>query len=297
MSEPSATKSFAQRCQKRNYTTSGTWMARRIARPAALYVTRIVAPLGLSANGATLIAWTSAVAAALAFAWGAPSAWFVAAVLFQNWYLWDHVDGQLARLRGTVSLEGAQLDFLMHHTVNLLIPLGVGYGCFIASEQSIWLGAGTAWALAMLLIPLRHDTAYRAMFCRLQHLEGTLTARGLGDERPAPEGIRSGGLVRRLARVPRKVNEIHVVMNLLTVLAVLSFAVGDATLLTGRVYLAAMAPVGAAVAAWSIARDLVLRETEREWERHFHPPEGHVVRFRDGMWRVEPVDPEKERAA
>ena len=297
MSDRFRKQAFAARCQKRNYRTSGTWMARWVARPAALHVTRLIAPTGISANTATLIAWSFGVAAAAVFAWGTPAACLIAAVLFQAWYLWDHVDGQLARLRGTVRLEGAQLDFLMHHTVNLLIPLGVGYGCFAASGQTLWLGAGTVWALAMLLIPLRHDTAYRAMIWRLQHLDGTLTVRGLADGEVVSKTGPSNGLIRRLTQIPRKACEIHVVMNVLSLLAIISFIAGDRTLIVGRIHLALAAATGAAVAAWSIAKGQVRGETEEEFSRYFHLPQGHTLQFREGLWRVEPVTWKEERAA
>ncbi len=299
MSEPLSLESLAGRCQKRNHATVGNWMARRISRPAALRVTRVLAPLGVGANMATMIAWMFAVAAAGAFAWGTPAAWLVAVVLFQAWYLWDHVDGQLARLRGTVSLEGAQLDYLMHHTVNLLIPLGVGYGCFAASGQTCWLGVATAWAVAMLVIPLRYDTAYRAIIGRLQHLEGTLTVSGRGVGETSDEGPSDGArqaLLGRLARVPRKANEVHVVMNALTAIAVLSFLLGDAGLTLARGYLAVMAAGGLAVAAWSILRGHLRREAEAEFGRYFQVPRGHILRFRDGLWRVEPAGGEEGEA-
>ena len=71
---------------------------------------------------------------------GLACGWIVAAGLLQLWYLLDHVDGQLARLRGTASLDGVQLDFLMHHTVNLLVPLGaVGdWPCVAWSRCGFW---------------------------------------------------------------------------------------------------------------------------------------------------------------
>ena len=116
----------------------------------ALRVTRVVAPWGVSANMATLAAWGCGVAAAAAFGWG--TVWRVARRrrLLQLWYLLDHVDGQLARLRGTASLDGVQLDYLMHHTVNLLVPLGVGFGLFARGREPLWLLAGLVWGVSLL---------------------------------------------------------------------------------------------------------------------------------------------------
>ncbi len=43
-------------CQKPNFRTHGNWVARRVARPLALYVTRWLLPLGVRAHWVTLVA-------------------------------------------------------------------------------------------------------------------------------------------------------------------------------------------------------------------------------------------------
>ena len=48
----------------------------------------------------------------------------------------DHVDGQVARWRGTVSLDGVYLDYLMHHLVNLALGFALGYGLCLRLGQS-----------------------------------------------------------------------------------------------------------------------------------------------------------------
>jgi len=230
-------------------------MARRVSRPAALRVTWLVAPWGVSANAATLSAWAAGMAAAAAFAWGTPGGWLLGAALLQLWYLLDHVDGQLARLRGTASLDGVQLDYLMHHTINLLVPLGVGAGLFVRSLQPAWFLAGLVWALGSLLITLHHDARYKAFAKRLKRLRGRLEVEGGGGARPGcqpPLPRRPGRLLVYLAR---KACEIHVVMNLLTVLAVGQWFFGDA-MLGPRIYLAAMALLSASTGRlvdWPVA--------------------------------------------
>jgi len=182
-------------------------MARRISRPLALRITRVVAPWGVTANTATLVAWGCGVAAAGAFGGGTVWGWLVGAGLLQAWYLLDHVDGQLARLRGTASLDGVQLDYLMHHTVNLLVPLGVGFGLFAAGAEPLWLVAGLVWGVSLLLITLQHDARYKAFVRRLKRVRGRLLVEGAADRarprhRPCPTRpyAWSPGLHARLAR-------------------------------------------------------------------------------------------------
>ena len=56
----------------------------------------------------------------------------------------DHVDGQVARWRGTSCLDGVYLDYLMHHVGNLALGFALGYGLASRSGQPAWALAGFA---------------------------------------------------------------------------------------------------------------------------------------------------------
>src|SRR5437867_6805094 len=91
-------------CQKPDWRERGSLLARRFARPAALYVTWLVCRWPISANvvtGVTLIVgWAAAAFLATPgfFVPGVATLWI--------WYLLDHVDGQVARLRQSQSVTG-----------------------------------------------------------------------------------------------------------------------------------------------------------------------------------------------
>ncbi len=278
---------FAARCQKPDHATVGTWMARRIGRPAALHITRVVAPWGVSAHTATLAAWGLACAAAAGLAWGTPLGWLLAAALLQAWYLLDHVDGQLARLRGTTSLDGSQLDYLMHHTVSLLVPLGAGWGLFVGQAEPLWALAGLVWGLALLLITLQHDARYKAFLVRLKRLHGRLEVVGGGASRPTPPPPVPHRPLRLVAWTARKACEMHVVMNLLGLVAVGEWLTADGCLIGGQLWLAALAVAAVGVAAWSLIRSQAQGSTEEEFALWFRPPHGHVLSYRDGWWFVD----------
>ncbi len=278
------------RCQKPDHRRIGNWMARRISRPAALRITRIIAPWGVPANAATLAAWGCGLAAAAAFGWGTTWAWLAGAGLLQVWYLLDHVDGQLARLRGTASLDGVQLDYLMHHTVNLLLPLGVGFGLSARGAQPLWLLGGLAWGVSLLLITLQHDARYKAFVRRLKRVRGQLHVRGGGGGQPMrqPPIPRSPG--RLAAWTLRKACETHVIMNVLSLLAVLQLVLGDAELLAGRLYLTLAAPIAAVTAAATIIRSQRAQSAEREFAAWYRVPPGFEITFSDGWWLVQPSE-------
>ena len=279
-----------RRCQKPDHRRIGNWMARRISRPAALRITRIVAPWGISANVATLAAWGCGVAAAAAFGWGSVAGWLVGAGLLQLWYLLDHVDGQLARLRGTASLDGVQLDYLMHHTVNLVVPLGVGFGIFALHAEPLWLLSGLAWGVSLLLVTLQHDARYKAFVRRLKRVRGQLHVFGGGGGRPTPQPPAPRSPLRLAGWAARKVCEAHVVMNLLLALAVLQCVLGDTELIAGRIYVAGSAFVAVVTAAWTIIRSQRAQLAEQEFAAWYRVPPGCELVFSDGWWVVQPAE-------
>jgi phosphatidylglycerophosphate synthase len=276
-----------QRCQKPEHRRIGNWMARRVTRPAALRITWIIAPYGVTAHATTLFAWCVGIAAAAQFAIGSPLAWLSAAICLQLWYLLDHVDGQLARLHGTSSLDGVQLDYLMHHTLNLLVPLGLGYGVARASQQEIWLGAGLTWGLAAFVLGLLHDTRYKAFVQRLKRVQGELRVIGGGGAKPSAQPSIPTSPRRLVGWLLQKICEPHVVMNAATCVALSVWLFQDARLITGEILVAAMALVNVTVAIAKLTRSMKSHAAETEFAAWFQPHEGTELTFQDGWWKVE----------
>lgn len=277
-----------RRCQKPNHRRIGNWMARRISRPMALRVTWVVQTWGVSAHGATCLAGLTALASAAAFARGTPGWWLVAAGLLQLWYLLDHVDGQLARLHKAASLDGVQLDYLMHHIVNLLVPWGVGWGLAGPGREGLWLALGLAWSLGLLLIGLVNDTRYKAFIERLKSVEGELLVAGGGGCRSAPAAPVARSPARLASFLARKACEIHVVMNSLSLLAAAEWLGGDRDLLLARAYLSLLAPLSLLVFGAALALGLHRGDCEREFAAWYRAAPGEIVSFEGGRWKVEP---------
>lgn len=264
-----------RRCQKPDYREVGTWMARRIVRPAALRITWYLAPWGVSANMVTCLAWVVSFGAAWAFGFGNAWGWTLGVLLLQCWYLLDHVDGQIARLREASSLDGVQLDYLMHHSVNLVIPFGIGWGMFRQEGPTAWLVAGFMWGWGLLLIGLQNDARYKAFIHRLSLFQDRVQwivenpfASGW-DRLHAPRSARD--VLHGLSWLARKACEIHVVMNMLTVLAGLAWLVplwGPARwVLIG--YVGGMSVLAPGVALGTLWRSQRLHKCEKEFAGWF----------------------------
>ncbi|HEY1067397.1 MAG TPA: CDP-alcohol phosphatidyltransferase family protein, partial [Pirellulales bacterium] len=180
---------FSNQCYKPGRRDAGNPLAIYVARPLALLLTAAVAPWGITAHQATLAALVVALAASGAFTLGGPGWFLLGALLWNLWYLVDHVDGQLARLKGQASLDGAALDYLMHHLVNVAVPASIGYGLFAVAGERMWLWVGFVWGLGLLVVGLVNDVRYKAFFQRLKRLDGVLHVEGRNAARSAPDEL------------------------------------------------------------------------------------------------------------
>jgi CDP-alcohol phosphatidyltransferase len=259
--------------QKDRHREIGNWLARRIARPSAIYGCWLAIRLGLSAHQVTLAAICSSLGAAVAIGTGDPLLFVVGVLLAQLGFWLDHIDGQVARWRETVSLDGVYLDYLMHHAANLALGFALGYGLAARSGDTRWTIAGFAIAVGWGLLSLHNDCRYKAFFQRLKstNLSYRVDAGGGGrPQPPAPWPRRGLGAITWPAY---KVCEVHVVMIGLTVLAVPAILLPPVWLAlwrAGVLFLAVLAPVlGIGRTARSVSRSTV----EVEFSRWFQPVE------------------------
>jgi hypothetical protein len=121
------------------------------------YVARWAARVGLSPNHVTIIALFVGVAAGTAFATGERAGYIAGAVLLYLSFVFDCVDGQLARYTRRYSKFGAYIDSVFDRAKEYVAFAGLGIG---ASSSEVWILAG-----AMLTLQtLRHsfDFSYGA---------------------------------------------------------------------------------------------------------------------------------------
>ena len=175
--------------QKDRHREIGNWLARKFARPTAVYGCWLAIRLGLSAHQVTLAALCTSLAAAVAIGTG-DRAWFVVGVVLVHLGFWlDRVDGQVARWRGTVSLDGVYFDYLMHHAANLVLGFALGYGLAVRSGEMLWAIAGFAIAVGWTLLSLHNDCRYKAFFQRLKGSSASYRVdggAGAGPSHPLP---------------------------------------------------------------------------------------------------------------
>ena len=87
----------------------------------------------------------------------------------------------------------------------------------------------------------------------------------------------------------RKACETHVVMNVLSLLAVAQFALGDSRLLLGGGYVLGMALLSVVLAAAVLLHSLYRESAEAEFAAWYRVPEGATLEFDEGWWTVRGV--------
>lgn len=256
---------------KEHHREIGNWLARRFARPAAVYGTWLAVRLGLSANQVTTAALVAVGAASVAIASGTRIG-FIAGVVLAHLAFWlDHVDGQVARWQGTASLDGVYFDYLLHHAWNLGLGFALGQALAYRSGDPSWSAAGFAIALGWLFLGLHNDCRYKAFFQRLKRETIEYRVEGGSGGRPSPPTRwprRGRGMLTWPAY---KACEAHVVLAGLSVFALVAFA-SESTwewIMKGSVRgMAILAPMLAVARA---ARAVSRRSVSSEFDAWFRP--------------------------
>src|SRR5271156_6729303 len=96
--------------QKDRHREIGNWLARRIARPSALYGSWLAIRLGLTAHQLTVAALVTSLGGSVLIGTGERIGFVCGTFLLYLGFWLDHVDGQVARWRCTASLDGTYLD-------------------------------------------------------------------------------------------------------------------------------------------------------------------------------------------
>ncbi len=257
------------RVQKPRHREIGNWLACHVARPSAVYGTWLAVRLGLSAHQVTLMALASNLGAALAIASGSPTGFVIGVALLHLAFWLDHVDGQVARWRGTSSLGGVYFDYLMHHAANLSLGFALGFGLALQTGELRWTVAGFLIAAGWTFLNLHNDCRYKSFFQRLKQESKTFRVDGGSGGRPeppAPWPRRGRGVLTWPAY---KACEPHVVLIALTLLAIPAGFQRPAWLWLWKATVLSMALLAPLLAVGRAAR-AILRDTPgNEFDRWF----------------------------
>ena len=270
MSGPTLAKLRAQ-VQKERHREIGNWLARRWARPSAVYGTWLAVRLGLSANQITLGALAAGIGAGVAIGTGSRAGFVVGALLAHLAFWLDHVDGQVARWRGTAGLDGVFLDYLMHHAHALALGFGLGYGLAARTGDVRWAAAGFAIAVGWLFLGLQNDCRYKAFFQRLKADARSFRVDGGSGGCPAPPASWPRTGLGAWTWPALKLCEPHVVLVLLSLLALAALVVPDGWMTAWRWGVRGMCVIAPVLACGRVARLVARGAVTHEFDRWFRP--------------------------
>ncbi len=249
----------------------GNWLARRVGRPSAVYGTWLAVRLGLSAHQVTAMALAANLGAALAIGTGTRAGFLAGVALAWLGYWLDHVDGQVARWRGTSSLGGVYLDYLMHHAASLALGYALGHGLAARTGMLGWAAAGWLAGAGWLFLGLHNDCRYKAFFQRLKRESRSFRVDGGVGGRPEPPA----GWPRRgrsaVTWPAYKVCEPHAVLLAITAMGFAAMVDDSAWSATWPTYVAAMAVLAPTLAIARSARAVVRDAPGAEFDRWFRP--------------------------
>jgi hypothetical protein len=249
------------------HAAPGNVLARYWGRPAAVFGTWLAVRCGLSAHAVTVLALAAGLAGAAAIGTGA-RAGFVAGVALGFLSFWlDHVDGQVARWRGTAGLAGAYLDYLMHHALALTTGFALGHGLAVRSGDPMWSVAGLMIGVGWLFLGVENDGRYKAFHQRLKASDGVYRVEG-----GRVAGRCGGGIAGRSRVWPAlKACEPHVVLIALGVLAAVSVAWPAAWLRMWRWGVLVMAVLAPTLALGRIGRTVARDRVGAEFDAWYRP--------------------------
>ena len=166
--------------------------ARLYGRRLSWPITRLFLKLPVSANAVSILSIIVGAAGGVCFAFNT-AAWNIAAaaLLLLSWVL-DCVDGELARVRGTCSLDGEFIDACRHQIVCPALFAGLTLGVCARHSQSPWL-------LAIGLGSVALSTRFTGGMIDQMTLLGVRRAIKKGrmpEPEPAGEAVGPRGLVR-----------------------------------------------------------------------------------------------------
>jgi phosphatidylglycerophosphate synthase len=164
-----------------------------VARPIAAVLLQVIAPTPLTPNQVTFIALFMAVGAAAVLAlWTSYTGLVAGALLLELSYIFDCVDGQLARLQKRSTPVGAHLDFLMDELKAFLYVS--------ALALRLWLGSGRVLYVVVGLLGLAVVAAAISLTTFMRRPEYVATAPAAGQS-PSDGGARAASrLGRALSR-------------------------------------------------------------------------------------------------
>ncbi len=151
---------FAENKLLKNLNKSGDGIVSKIInRKVSIFISKYLVKTGLTPNQISILNLMIGISSALLFAKGIFPWIFIGGLLAQVTSITDGCDGEIARLKFLSSKFGAWLDDVFDRYIDMLIVIGMAYGYWAISQNSlVWpIAAFAVMGLALLsYLPTKH---------------------------------------------------------------------------------------------------------------------------------------------
>lgn len=159
-----------KKCQEGRFFSYSDWFDRIFIPPSFFFVWLFI-NLRVSANFVSWISVIFAVCAAFLFASSKASLILIGSILYLLYYLFDYVDGAVARFNMTSGISGQYIDWIMHVISSTAIMSGIAFGALKSS--GFWLTPFCILGIiASILTYARHSMAW---FSVIMHAQQSMT--------------------------------------------------------------------------------------------------------------------------
>ena len=224
MAQIESLKELNKIVQKPNYKTVGNWMVRNITRDMALPLTWVLLHTPVSANGVTFISLIVGMSGCVLLSLGTESCFLCGAIFLQLWYLFDHVDGQIARYRKQASVTGIFFDYITHHIIHIGVFIGIGWSVYTHTLEVVYILLGIVTATSILVMNLIYDCQYKAFFHWIRMYPQLVVKKERNAANSDINHPESESRFRVMFSWFHKLGEIHVLMNIITVIAIIQIS-------------------------------------------------------------------------
>lgn len=140
--------------KKENLCGRGPFYGRRITHSMSPYLVYVCLKMGITPDQVTAFSMVLGWVASILFAIPSRTSVLLGALSLEACYVFDSVDGQLARMTGKCSKTGAFYDTLVNYLVHPLVFISIGLGQYRVTGNWIFMLCGTLSGLAYVWLGL-----------------------------------------------------------------------------------------------------------------------------------------------
>lgn len=139
----------------------------KLARKISIYITWVLLKTNITANQTTYLGMFICFVGCWFLFLGNPKNIFIGMVIVWIWYIFDHVDGEIARYRKMSSMSGIYLDYLSHYILHPSILFSLTMGLYHHQKNELLLLVGVMSAFSIMMIDLNVDLVNKAVFKKI----------------------------------------------------------------------------------------------------------------------------------